>query len=95
MYKMIEKYHADAAVINPIAIDETGNLTHQFKHDGQEYCWNADETLEQIFYQEKFDTTAWGKLYHCLSSSQVYAILRGVSLRTRQLPISFSSSVIR
>lgn len=64
MYKMIEKYHAEAAVINPIAIDEMGNLTHQFQHDGQEYCWNADETIEQMFYQEKFDTTAWGKLYH-------------------------------
>ena len=64
LYSLIEKYHTKASIINPVAIDEDGNLTHSFQHDNQEYCWSADETLEQMFYQNKFDTTAWGKLYH-------------------------------
>lgn len=64
LYSLIEKYHTKASIINPVAIDEDGYLTHSFQHDEQEYCWSADETLEQMFYQNKFDTIACGKLYH-------------------------------
>ena len=64
LYALIDKYQTKVSIINPVAVDEFGKQTHSFQSDGQEYCWNADKALEQMFYQEKFDTTAWGKLYH-------------------------------
>ena len=57
------KYDADVSVVNPIFIDESGDFTHVFPSDDNEYCFDAYSAIELMFYQMLFDTSAWGKLY--------------------------------
>ncbi len=64
LYKLTQKYEAKISIVNPLCVDEDGNINHIFDGDGIEYIWHSKEAVEHMFYQELFDTSAWGKLYH-------------------------------
>lgn len=63
LYNLIQKYNCKVAVALPQTFNE-GNEPIVVEDTYIENCWNSKVAIEQMFYQEAFDTSAWAKIYH-------------------------------
>lgn len=63
LYHLIEKYGADVAVNNSCNFLE-GTIPHSAKKVEKDIVFGTGlKAVEAMFYQELFDTCAWGKMY--------------------------------
>lgn len=63
LYHLIEKYGADVSVNNSCNFLE-GTIPHPAKNVEKDIVFEAGlKAVEVMFYQEMFDTCAWGKMY--------------------------------
>ena len=63
LYRLIEKYGADASVNTCCPFPE-GTTPYPVKKKEEEVVFNSGlKAVEGMFYQEMFDTSAWGKMY--------------------------------
>lgn len=63
LYSLCQKYQCKVSV----ALFQTFQEGARPEENGKEYyedCQSSTDAIEQMFYQEKFDTSAWAKLYH-------------------------------
>lgn len=62
LYKLIEQYDADVAINTSCSFLE-GNEPKPKDADKKVYTYDGLHAVETMFYQERFDTSAWGKMY--------------------------------
>lgn len=63
LYHLIEKYGADVSINNSCNFLE-GTIPHPVKKVKKDIVFEAGlKAVEAMFYQEMFDTCAWGKMY--------------------------------
>lgn len=62
LYKLIVDNNADVAVNTSCSFLE-GTEPKLDKADSKVYTYDSLHAVETMFYQEKFDTSAWGKMY--------------------------------
>ena len=94
LYALIDKYQTKASIINPVAVDELGKHIPSSLTDKNTVGMQI-RLLNRCSIRRNSILLPGENFIIVLSSSQVYAILRGCSLKICQPPISFSSSVIR
>lgn len=63
LYRLVEKYDCEVAVAWHMTFNE-GEVPKRLAHSSIEEKMEPLSAVEQMFYQEKFDTAAWAKLYH-------------------------------
>lgn len=63
LYNLVIKYGCDVAVASFTTFNESGKPFLSDIHIKDEKL-EPNDAVEQMFYQEKFDTSAWAKLYH-------------------------------
>lgn len=64
LYNLCHKYQCKVSVASFQAFHEDSGPVLLSNKEYHEDCQSAIEAIEQMFYQEKFDTAAWAKLYH-------------------------------
>lgn len=62
LYHLLEKYGADISVNSFCAFYE-GSSPNPKPKSGKDWVLDGLHATEMMFYQEHFDTTAWGKMY--------------------------------
>ncbi len=62
LYRLVEKYGCEVSVVSSQSFVEGGVPEVPQIHE-EECCFSALQAIECMFYQEKFDTAAWAKLY--------------------------------
>lgn len=63
LYNLVEKYQCKASVTQHYYLYENGKVTRSH-FDTDERALDAVSAVKTMFYQERCDTMAWGKLYH-------------------------------
>lgn len=63
LYQLVEKYNCKVGVAQYISFIE-GNVPSTKQPEYKEMLFDRMEGIEKMFYQELFDTSAWGKIYH-------------------------------
>lgn len=63
LYKMIQ-YHKAEISINSFSTFYDGLIPHPHSKPTKEYVYTGLEATERMFYQDMFDNSAWGKMYH-------------------------------
>lgn len=64
LYRLCKKYQCKVSVASFQTFLEDSEPVLLSNKEYHEDCQSAIEAIEQMFYQEKFDTAAWAKLYH-------------------------------
>lgn len=62
LYNLIEKYEADIS-INTFCTFSESEMPHPKLKSDEDRILSGLQATEMMFYQEKFDTCAWGKMY--------------------------------
>jgi len=62
LYNLTQKYHVEIAVAQ-FKEELEGTCIELDNNNIQEYKLSKDDALETMFYQDKFETSAWGKIY--------------------------------
>lgn len=63
LYNMILRHQAEIS-INTFTTFYEGKAPLPHPKSPKEYVYTGLEAIEEMFYQEKFDNSAWGKMYH-------------------------------
>ena len=63
LYGLIKRYNCDISIVLPQTFKENEEPSF-LKETKYEKCFSNMEAMELMFYQNLFDNTAWGKLYH-------------------------------
>jgi glycosyltransferase involved in cell wall biosynthesis len=63
LYGLIDKYRVQLSVACFTPFYD-GEIPEPINNHYEENCYSANDAVEQMFYQEKFDTCAWAKMYH-------------------------------
>lgn len=63
LYNLCQKYQCKVSIASFQTFQE-GSKPEEIDKKYYEYCQSSTEAIEQMFYQEKFDNSAWAKLYH-------------------------------
>lgn len=63
LYQLVYKYNCYIAVAGYETVDEHSE-PHRINKTRREEYMSSTDAMEQMFYQEKFDNNAWGKIYH-------------------------------
>lgn len=63
LFNLIDKYKVRLSIACFTTFYEQ-EAPSQIINNYEEICYSAKDAVEQMFYQEKFDTCAWAKLYH-------------------------------
>lgn len=63
LYELIKKNNCKISVSSYIRFGQDDELKDGNKTI-KEYVFSRDNALKEMFYQKKFDTSAWAKLYH-------------------------------
>lgn len=95
LYALIDKYQTKVSIINPVALTNSENKHIPSSLTDKNTVGKQIRLLNRCSIRRSSILQPGENFIIVLSSSQVYAILRGFSLRTYQLPIFFSSSAIR
>lgn len=64
LYKLLIENNAQMSICLPCCINIQGEVITKEKKPIKKITFNSDEALISMFYQNDFDTSAWGKLYH-------------------------------
>ncbi len=63
LYYLVEKYKCRMAICQSQSfVEGTEPLIQRINK--KEQCWDKLDAIRNMFYQQDFDTSAWGKIYH-------------------------------